>query len=54
MKLKTELDYGVLDIFSGKSVKESCVSFGPDISNKTDKTNLYPGFGPSVLWNVLR
>lgn len=32
-ELKTELDYGVLGYFSGKSVKESCVSFGPDISN---------------------
>ena len=32
-ELKTELDYGVLGYFSGKSVKESCVSFGSDISN---------------------
>jgi predicted aconitase len=32
-ELKTELDYGVLGYFSGKSIKESCVSFGPDISN---------------------
>jgi predicted aconitase len=32
-ELKTELDYGVLGYFSGKSVKESCVSFGPAISN---------------------
>ena len=32
-ELKTELDYGVLGYFSGKSVKESCVSFGPYISN---------------------
>lgn len=32
-ELKTELDYGVLGYFSGESVKESCVSFGPDISN---------------------
>ena len=32
-ELKTELDYGVLGYFSGKSVKESCVSFGPGISN---------------------
>jgi predicted aconitase len=32
-EVKTELDYGVLGYFSGKSVKESCVSFGPDISN---------------------
>lgn len=31
--LKTELDYGVLGYFSGKSVKESCVSFGSNISN---------------------
>jgi len=32
-ELKTELDYGVLGYFSGKSVKESCVSFGSNISN---------------------
>lgn len=32
-ELNTELDYGVLGYFSGKSVKESCVSFGAHISN---------------------
>lgn len=32
-ELKTELDYGLLGYFSGKSVRESCVSFGPAISN---------------------
>ena len=32
-ELNTELDYGILGYFSGKSVKESCVSFGPEISN---------------------
>ena len=31
--LKTELDYGILGYFSGKSVKESCVSFGHQIGN---------------------
>jgi predicted aconitase len=31
-ELNTELDYGILGYFSGKSVKESCVSFGPEIS----------------------
>jgi phosphomecalonate degydratase large subunit len=32
-ELNTELDYGILGYFSGKSVKESCVSFGANISN---------------------
>ena len=32
-ELNTELDYGVLGYFSGKSVKESCVSFGDYTSN---------------------
>ncbi len=32
-ELKTELDYGLLGYFSGKSVKESCVSFGSSVSN---------------------
>jgi phosphomecalonate degydratase large subunit len=32
-ELNTELDYGVLGYFSGKSVKESCVSFGDHTSN---------------------
>lgn len=32
-ELNTELDYGVLGYFSGKSVKESCVSFGAHINN---------------------
>ena len=32
-ELSTELDYGILGYFSGKSIKESCVSFGPGISN---------------------
>jgi len=32
-ELNTELDYGILGYFSGKSIKESCVSFGPEISN---------------------
>ncbi|HXW11689.1 MAG TPA: aconitase X catalytic domain-containing protein, partial [Nitrososphaeraceae archaeon] len=32
-ELNTELDYGILGYFSGKSVKESCVSFGSNISN---------------------
>jgi len=32
-ELKTELDYGLLGYFSGKSVRESCVSFGSAISN---------------------
>ena len=32
-EIKTELDYGILGYFSGKSVKESCVSFGSNISN---------------------
>lgn len=32
-ELSTELDYGILGYFSGKSIKESCVSFGPEISN---------------------
>jgi predicted aconitase len=32
-ELETELDYGVLGYFSGKSVNESCVSFGSEISN---------------------
>jgi predicted aconitase len=32
-ELKTELDYGLLGYFAGKSVKESCVSFGSTISN---------------------
>ena len=32
-ELKTELDYGLLGYFSGKAVKESCVSFGSAISN---------------------
>jgi predicted aconitase len=31
--LNTELDYGILGYFSGKSVKESCVSFGSNFSN---------------------
>ena len=32
-ELETELDYGILGYFSGKSVNESCVSFGSEISN---------------------
>ncbi|MFN2433997.1 MAG: aconitase X [Nitrososphaeraceae archaeon] len=32
-ELKTELDYGILGYFSGNSVRESCVSFGSQISN---------------------
>ena len=32
-ELNTELDYGVLGYFSGKAVKESCVSFGDYTSN---------------------
>lgn len=32
-ELNTELDYGILGYFSGKSVKESCISFGPHISH---------------------
>lgn len=32
-ELNTELDYGILGYFSGKSIKESCVSFGPHISD---------------------
>jgi len=31
--LNTELDYGLLGYFSGKSTKESCISFGHNISN---------------------
>jgi predicted aconitase len=27
------LDYGILGYFAGKAVKESCVSFGPHVSN---------------------
>ncbi|HEY7227120.1 MAG TPA: aconitase X catalytic domain-containing protein [Nitrososphaeraceae archaeon] len=32
-KLNTELDYGLLGYFSGKSTKESCISFGQFASN---------------------
>lgn len=32
-KLDTELDYGLLGYFSGKSTKESCISFGKHTSN---------------------
>ncbi|HYY86645.1 MAG TPA: aconitase X, partial [Nitrososphaeraceae archaeon] len=32
-ELKTELDYGLLGYYSGKSVRESCISFGSAISN---------------------
>lgn len=32
-ELNTELDYGILGYFSGKSIRESCVSFGPRISD---------------------
>ena len=32
-KLDTELDYGLLGYFSGKSTKESCISFGTHTSN---------------------
>ena len=32
-ELNTELDYGVMGYFSGKSTKESCISFGHSISN---------------------
>ena len=31
--LNSELDYGILGYFAGKTVKESCVSFGPYVSN---------------------
>ena len=31
--LNSELDYGILGYFAGKAVTESCVSFGPHVSN---------------------
>jgi predicted aconitase len=31
--LESELDYGLLGYFAGKAVNESCVSFGPYVSN---------------------